>query len=607
MSNFLDHATIKSSVDRLGESRANSALVDYLIFKRALTLLGDTKGSIQTGTKSPHFVHAIDELTKVADPSENPEGPYFSPFGAKRDSGLGYRTKKYPSNGPSDTANRWQSRSDHPLELVPGTSPKEFKLKARNESELERFFLVASNKNTATKKPSIEDLAVWLNRAEDLSSFLTNGQLDSDSLIAETCKKLDLSRVERQALFCEETHLEPTLALFPECPDPESFLPVPPVHRRVSTASRLSAAARQTATEVGEVVSYITDKGYIFQPWQIAAFVTAIRTKPFTILAGISGTGKTKLPRLVAEATGAEFYKIPVKPDWTDSSELLGYERIGTGDTFVPGQLLRVAKLAISNPNTQYFALLDEMNVARVEYYLAEVLSHLEERSFQPDGSLVSEPLVPNASSAEWSSVRLPGNLSIVGSVNMDETTFGFSRKVLDRSFVIEFSTVSLSTIYAAGNPCKPEPWPAAKWLQNHISLAEHTERSSIDVERVIAALEAINEILSRLQMQVGYRVRDEIALFVLNAAECADSFVGEDESSINPLDLAISMKVLPRIQGTGTELGECIDQLIAWAAPQKTNDSTAGITIEAFPFCAERLRLMSRRLTESGYTSYWL
>src|SRR3546814_12190490 len=104
------------------------------------------------------------------------------------------------------------------------------------------------------------------------------------------------------------------------------------------------------------------------------------------------------LPEWVAEAESANFRRIPVRPDWTDSSVLLSYERRGSGATFVPDHLLRVAREAQQNPQQQFFVLLDEMNVARVEYYLAEVLSHIEEREAQADGSIASDPLVPNAS-----------------------------------------------------------------------------------------------------------------------------------------------------------------------------------------------------------------
>ena len=608
MTSYLSPETIRAAVDRLGESRAQSNLLDYLIFKRALlhTQSDHAGDSVVTGTKSEPYVRAIDELARVADPAQS-ELPYFSPFGARRDKGRGFKSKKYPSNGPSDTVSRWQARPERPIELVPSTSPKEFVPVERTADELEGFLLVAAKASGPADKPRLADLAIWFHRSTDVAALVRSADpLDLSALIDATVQSLGLTEVEVAGLF--DKSATGTVALEGDVATPSSYLPVPPAQsKKAATPTTAAATSTVGAEAVDEVVRFVEAKGFVFDPWQIAAFVTAVRTKPFVILAGISGTGKTKLPKLVAEATGAHFRRIPVRPDWTDSSELLGYEKLGTGETFVPGQLLRVAREAQENPEQQFFVLLDEMNVARVEYYLAEVLSHLEERERQPDGTIASDPLVPNASAAEWASIRLPGNLTIVGSVNMDETTFGFSRKVLDRSFVIEFSTVSLSSVKAIGELVPADPWPVERWRPSSLSLAEHPNHSHEEVGRVIAALETINDALTPMQMQVGYRVRDEVAMFVLSALDCAESFVGDDSSVTNPLDLAIAMKVLPRIQGTGPTLRTTLMQLLAWADPSSSAPSTTGLDTESFPFCADRLAMMLQRLDDTGFTSFWL
>lgn len=606
MTSYLSPATIRAAVDRLGESRGQSILIDYLVFKRALAI-DPSRGTVVSGTKAVPYNQAIDELTRVADPAQS-ERPYFLPPGARRDSGRGYRTKKYPSNGPSDTANRWQSKNDRPIDFVDGTSPKEFRPVERNAAELSTFFLNAET-TSAPDKPRLIDLAIWFHRDTDLEA-LENFDVDqiADSLINRTREQCDITDVEIEGLFLNEPSFDADIATTGVVANPAEYLPVPPVQsQKAATPTTATRGSIIKAAAIDEVASFVAAKGFVFDPWQIAAFITAVRTKPFVILAGISGTGKTKLPKLVAEATGAQFRRIPVRPDWTDSSELLGYERLGGGSTFVPGHLLRVAREAQQNPDQQFFVLLDEMNVARVEYYLAEVLSHIEERESQSDGSVASDPLVPNASDDEWRAIRLPGNLTIVGSVNMDETTFGFSRKVLDRSFVIEFSTVSLSSVNPTTAVTKAEPWSVDDWKQQAVSLADHPNHNHEDVGRVITALEAINQALTPLQMQIGYRVRDEIAMFVLSAQDCPDSFVGNDASAINALDVAIAMKVLPRIQGTGPALRTGLEQLITWADPQDNAATTTGIETQSFPFCADRLRMMLQRLDETGYTSFWL
>jgi hypothetical protein len=164
-----------------------------------------------------------------------------------------------------------------------------------------------------------------------------------------------------------------------------------------------------------------------------------------------------------------------------------------------------------------------------------------------------------------------------------------------------------LSSVNPVTAVSKADAWSVEDWRQQALSLADHPNHNHEDVGRVITALEAINQALTPLQMQVGYRVRDEIAMFVLSAHDCPDSFVGNDASVINPLDVAIAMKVLPRIQGTGPALRVGLELLVAWADPQDATASTTGIETESFPFCADRLRMMLQRLDETGFTSFWL
>ena len=130
----------------------------------------------------------------------------------------------------------------------------------------------------------------------------------------------------------------------------------------------------------------------------------------------------------------------------------------------------------------------------------------------------MSEPLSPRAPEA-WGNVRLPANVCIVGTVNMDETTHGFSRKVLDRAFVIELADVNLSLIQEVDPYVAPAQWPIKNWQLPFPRLADvpdvdHDAR----VTASVTALTAVNEVLERGQLQVGYRVRDEVALFCVNA-----------------------------------------------------------------------------------------
>jgi hypothetical protein len=361
-------------------------------------------------------------------------------------------------------------------------------------------------------------------------------------------------------------------------------------------------------------------KGFTFESWQVAAFVHALRTKPFVILAGISGTGKSKLPLLIGELTDARVHLIPVRPDWSDSADLVGYTNLQ--GSFVPGRLLEIAKAASDEPTVQHIVVLDEMNLARVEQYFAEVLSLIEDREWSAAGPRSRAPLAPSAP-APWGAVRLPANVSVVGTVNMDETTHGFSRKVLDRAFTLEMSAVDLSDWRTSRTTGAADrvPWSLRRWQPVALrpgDIASPNDYEHDRVEQVILELTEVNQALSQAQLQVGYRVRDEIAMFLIHAGADPDGF-----GSVDPLDLALSMKILPRIQGGSSAIRAILQRLLAWSYDGKResdterNERLVGDWAAAgrpdnfegarYPRTAARLCLMWERLQSDGFTSYWL
>jgi hypothetical protein len=377
-----------------------------------------------------------------------------------------------------------------------------------------------------------------------------------------------------------------------------------------------------------QLVEAIAARGFIFHPWQIATYVSALRTKPFVILAGISGTGKSKLPELVSSLTSGICTRVSVRPDWTDSSEVLGY--VDLSDRFRPGRVLQLASDAQANPGQYHVCLIDEMNLARVEHYFAEVLSAIEDRRPDPHGGFQSTALLSQklpAEYREWQDQVLPANLGIVGTVNMDESSHGFSRKVLDRAFTIELSEVDLSldsTNSVAGSPPKVE-WSTEFWSCKACRLSEidlSTANNRVIAEKATGLLQEINQSLVHCQLQVGYRTRDEVILFLIHAEEISELFRTRGGESVDPIDLAIMMKILPRLVGGGNAIRQTLMGLIGVSVqgqPLDTEDETVSIVdawvssgrrdlIEGarLPRTAARLCLMWKRL-EDGYTSYWL
>ena len=203
----------------------------------------------------------------------------------------------------------------------------------------------------------------------------------------------------------------------------------------------------QVGQQIERIFEYINSKGFVYDEKLLKNFYLSLKSKPFVLLAGTSGTGKTRLVRLFAEAIGAygsgRYKQIAVKPDWSDSMDLFGH--VNLDNKFVPGAIVEFIKKAVDDSDKlPHILCLDEMNLARVEYYFSDFLSIIETRDLVED-EIVTDNLVPKIcysgdEDAEklYSNLMIPENLYIIGTVNMDETTFPFSKKVLDRANTIE-------------------------------------------------------------------------------------------------------------------------------------------------------------------------
>lgn len=355
-----------------------------------------------------------------------------------------------------------------------------------------------------------------------------------------------------------------------------------------------------------QIKAYIAARGFCYPEELIENFFLSLKSKPFVILAGVSGTGKTRLVRLFAQAIGAECKLVPVRPDWSDGSDLFGH--FDLGGNFIKGPVCECFEMAYAKPNKPVFLCLDEMNLARVEYYLSDFLSVLETREKQEDGTITTEKI------AQYER-GIPDNLYIVGTVNMDETTFPFSKKVLDRANTIEFSFVDLIPSFEFSG-AEPEMLllPNSFLRTEYLNLSADCAQEQQYVMEICAELQKINEILLKANAHVGYRVRDEIIFYLLN---------NKTEGGLLPhnqaMDNAIMQKILPRIQGSSASVRDMLCQLFVICASdheQKNGDSASEKMRKVlqddaiscrYPKSAEKLALMVRRFEEDGFTSYWL
>lgn len=375
-------------------------------------------------------------------------------------------------------------------------------------------------------------------------------------------------------------------------------------------------------------------------------YITAIKSKPFLLLAGISGTGKSRIVRELARACwdeGTEEYKaqkpknfemVQVKPNWHDSSELIGYvSRVSGSPVFVAGDFLKFVAKAWENPEVPYFLCLDEMNLAPVEQYFAEYLSVVESRKCQKDGIITTDPILKNCNE-QWyfdltaqlttdeeiraqfnqKGIAIPQNLIVVGTVNMDETTFSFSRKVLDRAMTIEMNEVDLYGGLDDRNE-KIGKLEAGYLIGTAVEGVDIYNANRAVCDMALKYLEAVNDKLEATPFKVAYRTRNEFLLYVVNNLPYnKDKDGNELEQNFviaRALDEITSMKVLSRIEGDETKIGNLLDQLSATIGEQlkvvSENEYSAKKDDgeKVYSVSLAKLEEMKKRF-ESGYTSFW-
>ena len=367
--------------------------------------------------------------------------------------------------------------------------------------------------------------------------------------------------------------------------------------------------------KVAAIKNYIASKGFNYEGILLENFYLSLKSKPFVILAGTSGTGKTRLVKLFAEAIDAKMLLVPVRPDWSDSSDLFGH--VDLSGKFNPGAILEFIKEAQDNTDKPYFLCLDEMNLARVEYYFSDFLSIIETRE-NVDGKIVSDPLVDekyykkdDEAIKKYGKIIIPENLYIIGTVNMDETTFPFSKKVLDRANTIEFSFVDLMA-----KPVQSYDEPKQLDEDNSFLKTEYLYLNNVNDENIVTTtcfeLEQLNQILLKANLHVGYRVRDEITFYMCNNKN-AEGLISETAA----FDNQIMQKILPRIQGSSSAIKEVLIEMFRKCAGDYSG-LTGSNTYEQmmncietkeckYPNSARKIAFMVRRFEEDGFTSYWL
>lgn len=411
-------------------------------------------------------------------------------------------------------------------------------------------------------------------------------------------------------------------------------------------------------------------------------YLTAIRTKPFLLLAGISGTGKSRIVRELAfkscpkylqdkdETTPGNYCMIEVKPNWHDSTELLGYYS-NLSKSYQFKKFVKFLVKAKMFPDVPFFVCLDEMNLAPVEQYFAEILSVLETRKHskneagEVDMSLIKTGVIieseyfkalgkmgdfnPNFTDRDiymrlydidtesdiaeeigsrtdltTEGLTLPDNVIIIGTVNMDDTTHQFSRKVIDRAMTIEMNGGRLKNMFGGSNDLvylkekEQRKWQTAfkqKYVNADEVLKAHADKADEIVNLLPEKLEAINAALKGTPFEVSYRVLNELTIMV---GVMLDNAPEEELETIvnNALDRILLMKILPRIEGDS--------DMFNLKEPLQVGDATCRNRLEWLSELApaiaihdnegknhqqtakEKIKEMIERLENQEFTRFW-
>jgi hypothetical protein len=308
------------------------------------------------------------------------------------------------------------------------------------------------------------------------------------------------------------------------------------------------------APGLDEIISRILGTGLKLSERTIRRYHLSLKTRGFVVLSGVSGTGKTRLARAYADAVEAKALLVPVAPNWTTNEDLLGYlSPLGGGYQDTPFSLfLRDASAewkAATRENRMawpYHLILDEMNLARVEYYFAKFLSAMEIRA--SEGSALIE-LAPD------DVITLGPNLCFVGTVNIDETTHMFADKVFDRAQLVELSV-------------------AEEELADH--LADSPFRGDL-----IAIWRVMRDVAP-----FAYRIADEIRSYV---AESESVGVFWEEA----FDEQLFQKVLPKLRGGDSRVEAALMRLLE-------------LTENKYPLTHEKARAMLDEFVHDGFSSYF-
>lgn len=356
-----------------------------------------------------------------------------------------------------------------------------------------------------------------------------------------------------------------------------------------------------------KTISLIKETGLIYEDILIKRFAFSLMSKRFLILSGLAGSGKTQLALAFASAlieSDKQMCVVSVGADWTNREPLLGFPNALNEDFYIKPECGALDLLieAEKDQERPYFLILDEMNMSYVERYFADFLSAME--SHKPIALWKGNDQIP-------AKVSLPKNLFIIGTINVDETTYMFSPKVLDRANVIEFK-ISSDEMSSFLNEMKPIDrdsinYKAAGMGSSFVKLADCSEIAETDTKTIDTLSKFFNNLKS-VNAEFGYRSASEIYRFIKQAGNNDDTAEHLKREEI--LDCAIVQKLLPKLHGSRKKLEPVLQALWKECFKDEQQKETQQIIKEnvgnaTLKLTADKIQRMYDAAYTNGFTSF--
>lgn len=375
-----------------------------------------------------------------------------------------------------------------------------------------------------------------------------------------------------------------------------------------------TTATQQHDFQLSAFLEALNTTGLSFNPALVTRFIGSLLAKPFVILTGLSGSGKTRLAQAFVQwicESAQQYCIVPVGADWTNREPLLGYPNALNQEEYVKPDngALDVILYANDHSNLPCFLILDEMNLSHVERYFADFLSIMEsqEAISLHAGGIQKKSGVP-------ATIKWPANLFIIGTVNIDETTNMFSPKVLDRANTIEFRVTGPEMTAFLDNARllnkQALNTTGAPMAEDFLALAGVKELPAQDTDReyINQTLISFFNELRKTGAEFGYRTATEI-LQLLRQLEVIDPALSLNQK----LDMAIMQKLLPKLHGSRRRLCPVLSTLGALCFKGsnvekevfETDDFDYENDQVTFPLSLEKITRMYKGAIDNGFASF--